>query len=118
MKRCGDLYNVCIKQGVDYREKFVYRFEGQPIDLTGVEFYMEIRDEGSGQLVLDASSYVYSTLPEEGVIEVAIPAPITRTIEAKRGLYDILLKHSSGEWERLVQGRVTFSPSVTEVVYD
>lgn len=88
--------------------------DDNPVDLTGASVVMQARttlrspiplfsvSTDTGEITLD---------PSEGLVSIAIPPAITAEVR-QSGLYSIVITYSSGEVERLLEGKLILQPEI------
>lgn len=106
--------NLTIPQGARFLKEIVWKTGTplQPVDLTGYTAKAQIRQTYSSDLLADITSYI--TLgTTDGTITIDIPAEITLTYQWGMSAVWDLHMISSGEPDRLAEGRVILSPGVT-----
>lgn len=110
-------YDITIEQGATFDElTLVYRDAAStPINLTGYEAWLQVREEIGGRVLASATSLNGRiTLSNLGVITIAIPATETAGMNVPRAVYDLFLKPASGTpVKKLLYGDVTVNPSVS-----
>jgi hypothetical protein len=109
----GAYTDLTIDQGADFETTFdLIADDGTPIDITGYEFYGQVR-----------KSY-YSTNPTANILITILNAPRgntlisidaanTANIISGRYVYDIKLKDTSNVTSRVVEGIITVTPQVS-----
>jgi len=109
--------NILIKQGATFR--WVIKFTnplGEPIDLTGCHFVMQIRRSWrSGEVLVEISSYddgITIDLPG-GRALLLIEDEETATLNLEEAVYDVLLLWPNGDVWRVREGNVRVSLGVT-----
>lgn len=102
-----------IEQGADYNITItIDDVDGLPFDLTGYTSKSQIRKSyysanAAGQFTITIPT------PTNGGIVLALPAANTANIAAGRYVYDILIKDSSNNTTRVLEGIVNVLPRVT-----
>lgn len=87
----------------------------QPIDVTNFESYMQIRNEHTKELILDASNYIYGDFdPLNGVFIVSIPADKTASMRLGKYGFDILVKNDTNTYQ-IAKGRVYVKDTLTRI---
>jgi len=90
---------------------------GTPKDLTGFTARMKIKDKLGGTTIVSLVSTADITLGgAAGTVSVVIDAAVTTLITQLSGVYDLELVDAgdSGEVSRVIEGKVKFSPEVTD----
>lgn len=115
-------YDILIEQGSVFTLDLIYRDgTGVPIDLTGWEARMQIRQKYASP---DPSLVSLSTTDGSivlggvlGTIKAKVTSELTAALTIKRGVYDLELIPPSGEDDafRLIEGGVTVTPEVTRL---
>ena len=112
------IFDICIKQGATYKLSLEYKDKyGQPINLTGCTYAMEVRDTYGGKLLADFTPYISSPDPVNGLINVEVPAEITDTYSFDKARHDLVVIYSDGTVERIIEGRAFLNQAVTEIDY-
>lgn len=107
--------NLVIEKGATFRWPLTLSDVNGPMDLTGFNARMHVRETvDSPEVLLDLSTYNGAiTVTAAGVLYVKASAAQTDAITARKGVYDLELEYPDGEVDRLFKGKVTFDPSVT-----
>lgn len=108
-------WDLHMDQGETWVRNFaVQDADEEPLDITGASVTMEARlsmrststlfsvSTGGGEITLDG---------DDGVISVVIPSATTAQIN-QSGLYAIEITYSTGETERLLEGKLILHPEV------
>jgi hypothetical protein len=104
-------YDITIEQGADYGLGLhVKNPDGSNYDLTGATITADIRKDWQYPVI--ASFGVTITNASGGLISIALPASINKTIDVMSGKYDVLML-KGGVKIRLMQGNITISPYIT-----
>ena len=115
-----DLY---IEQGATFQLSFIWydgdaNDQGSPVDLTGCQGRMQIRKSQQQPAILDAVSFgptpqivLYGTT---GKISITLTPIDTNQLTQKSALYDFEVEFPSGAVFRLMEGKVTVSPNITQ----
>jgi len=119
-----DLY---IEQGATFTLGFVWYDgnevdQGSPVDLTGCLGRMQIRKSQQSATLLDAVSFgptpqivLYGT---EGRINLVLTPIDTNKLNTKTAYYDMEIEFPNGSVFRLLEGKVTVSPNITQMPAD
>lgn len=116
-------YDIIVEQGDDHTEQFEYvDNEGTPIPLTGFEAKLQVRQhrliKNKTPVLLTWSSEGATpeiTIDEAaGIITIEVSSAATRAITFSEGEYDLLLIDGDTV-ERLVEGKFTVKPSITDL---
>jgi hypothetical protein len=119
-----DLY---IEQGATFELSFVWHegtaeAPGDPRDLTGAEARMQIRKSQQSAALLTATSTGEDpkiTLGgTEGTVDLLLTDEDTDTLTSKQALYDLEVELADGKVYRLLQGKVTVDPNITQMPED
>lgn len=123
----ASVFNFSLDQGATKRFRLVYRFrsgfssDGEPVyqshDLTGCTARMQVRNTQGGSILADLSEdHGISIQPdgELGVISVELSPTDTGSMTSRRAVYDLELTFPSGDIVRLIQGKISVSPNITE----
>lgn len=108
--------DIEIEQGATFAMILTYlNNSGSPVDLTGYDAHMQVRDAVGGKVFLSTSvASGHIVLTALGEIRVTISAFETANTKAVRGLYDLFLKSPGGEpTVKLLLGIATITASVT-----
>lgn len=113
--------DILIYQGSTFKTQYLIKSKDSsgviiPTDLTGAVAKMEIRKSySSPDLILDLTldNYIYVLNAQEGLVEVEIPATITKEMSFTNAVYDVQIHFSTGFVSRIAQGIVELSPLVT-----
>jgi FtsP/CotA-like multicopper oxidase with cupredoxin domain len=116
-----DLY---IEQGAAFILSFTW-YPGDPAtttpnDLTGATAAMQIRDKQGGTIYVDATDANGKIVlgGVAGTIAIELDDADTNAILVKTAVYDLEVTLASGVTYRLLQGRVTVSPNITQAPGD
>ena len=98
--------NLIVVQGITFRCRFDYTVDGEPVDMTGWEAYMDIYSGDEKMYDLD-----HCVIPgSDGSVQVHMTPEDTASIEVGTSyVYDIVLKDVLGETVRLAEGSVKVS---------
>lgn len=115
-------YDLLLEQGSVFTLDLIYKDgSGAPIDLTGYQARMQIRQKYSSP---DPAALTFSTEDgsivlggEAGTIHVEASAEATAGVTIKTGVFDLELIPPSGvdDTFRLIEGAVTISKEVTRI---
>jgi hypothetical protein len=112
------LYNITIEKGATFSRELTWKDEnGDAIDLTGYTARMHIRTHPSAStaiLELTTENSRISLGGAAGTVTLTVTPAVTTAITAMDGFYDLELVSSGGLVTRLLEGKVTFSPEVTQ----
>lgn len=120
-------YDLQIEQGATVDLPLQYRDStGSPVDLTGCEARMQIREApGSAVLVefnsaLTANGFIFLSGPAErredganGNIRIVLSAANSAALPAFRGRYDLEIQFADETVVRLLEGQVRIEPEIT-----
>lgn len=106
-------YPIKMRQGDTYKRTLTWLVSKTPVDLTGYDARLQIRESADDTTAaLDASDYL--TLGgEEGTIDIEIPANETATLDPGRYVYDLEVESAGGEVTTLLAGSVKVTAEVT-----
>jgi len=116
-------YNISVEQGDTWTLSLVYRAPnnddgspGDPFDLTGCVAAMQIRTAvGATPPLVSLTETSGITLgTTDGSISIIITEAQTNLITTTRAKYDLHLTFPDGTTRRLLEGKVTITPSITE----
>jgi hypothetical protein len=114
-------YDMMVKQGEVYRRRFARKNKRtrRPVNLTGYTALMQVRPDVLSNTVLlelgvGSGLTVHPTL---GAVDVEFVIPLTVPMGFSVGVYDIVLKSSSGEREMLVEGAISVEEVSTRKVF-
>jgi hypothetical protein len=106
-----------IDQRADFERSFLVRDRFRnPIDLTGCDAKMDIRDTPGGTLrhSLTVDNGGISVSGPEGKVTLRIPASVTATFTWTESAYDLFLVYSDGTRKKRLKGPVIVDLSYTE----
>ena len=89
---------------------------GDPIDLTDASIEMQVRRKQGAPVVISAST-TEGTITHNGTggqITVDLPDTLTDLCTVRTGRYDIEVLLGDGERYRVLEGKVTTSPNITQ----
>lgn len=92
---------LILVSGITFRCSFVYKVDGEPVDLTGWSAYMDFF-ASDGEKVLNADSHL--ALDDKGSVQVHIPPSVTEELPQGSYSYDIVLEDPNHDTVRLVMG--------------
>lgn len=121
-------YDIFIEQGATFRLTMVYGFDsgtvdvnGDPIttpyDITGCDIRMQIRQRRGATPLITATTgngAVSIVDGPAGKLQVTLTATQTNQLAVSRALYDLEVEFPSGDVTRVIQGKVTVSPNITQ----
>ena len=108
-------YNIVCPQGSTYVQQFTYSIDNIPVDLTGYDARMQVREKYVSKTAivsLDTDSGIFLG-GDEGTIDVEISSGVTELIVAKDYVYDLELISPSNIVTRLIEGKFIVTPEVT-----
>ena len=105
--------NLIIYTGTDYDQIFVLANEDSEsaLNLTTYTGYAKMKRHGSAST--STSFSVSNTDATNGKLKIALTASQTESLTPGRYYYDIVLKNSSGENIRVIEGEVFVKKSIT-----
>tara|TARA_R110000796_G_scaffold61430_2_gene142288 strand:- start:278 stop:604 length:327 start_codon:yes stop_codon:yes gene_type:complete len=107
----GSKANIYIDQGTDFRITLEL-FDGDNDDLTiqTFSFFADLRKMYSSKR---AAEFVVEK--NENDITLVLEADVTATLRPGKYEYDVLMRKSSGEMSKIVEGLAIVIPTITEV---
>ena len=107
-------FNLNCPQGSTFSRTIVYRLDSSPVDLTGYEANLQVREfHYSKDFIIDLYDGNGITLGgSAGTIDILIDAPTTASIVPGTYVYDLELS-VSGTVSRLLEGKFVVTPEVT-----
>lgn len=107
----GSKANIYIDQGTDFRITLEL-FDGDDDDLviSTFNFYADLRKMYSSKR---AAEFVVEK--NENDITLVLEADVTATLKPGKYEYDVLMRKSSGEMSKIVEGLAIVIPTITEV---
>lgn len=126
--------DITIEQGATWRQSLTwYQPDGvTPYDLTGAQARLQLRSaHGTAVLVdLNEKGTAGATLGTDGVtpvsdgqialggatgtIDIVMLASATERLNLRKAAYDLTVKVAAGDTDRVLEGKVTIKPSITE----
>ena len=112
-------YDITLEAYSKWTRTFTYeRPKGTPVSLTGANAQLVIRekvDDTTALITLDETAGI--TLGgAAGTLLVSITSTQTGALSVENGVYDLRVKESGGDWERLLEGDVKIKMAVTRTV--
>lgn len=111
------VHNLEIPQGASYSRTLTI-FAGtpeEPVDLTGATFKAEIREAHKKPLAAEFACVIDAD-PTTGVVTFSLTKEQTAALNInKRYRWDIYFIDSTGVVERLIEGEVKVSPSISKL---
>ena len=107
----GSKANIYIDQGTDFRIT-LEMFDGDDDDLviSTFSFFADLRKMYSSQR---AAEFVVEK--NENDITLVLEADVTANLRPGKYEYDVLMRKSSGEMSKIVEGLAIVIPTITEV---
>jgi hypothetical protein len=105
--------NIYIDQGVDFSTTLSLFDEDIPIDVTGFEFFSQIRKIYSTAII--ANFTISEVDPESGILNLILPASVTSELPPGKYVFDILLRYENGEITKILEGLVFIIQTVTRI---
>jgi hypothetical protein len=99
-----------------HRLAWKYQADQAPIDLTGMQARMQIRENPKSETVLidlSTENGGIAITPEAGLIDFLIDKAVTAAIKWDQAQYDVLMTLSNGHAFRLCEGLVVAKPGIT-----
>lgn len=108
-------HNLQIYQHATFEKRFTWKDERKrPVNITGWSARIEFRVAPGGQILHTLTVGNGITInPTAGIIDIYIADEVTATFNWTSGTWDLLLTDGSGKDWRLLQGKVSVSPSTT-----
>jgi hypothetical protein len=117
-------HDITIEQGATWRLVLSWM---QPdgvtaYDLTGCQARMQVRSAHGTDVLIDLDEAgtddgQISLGGATGSIAIRIAPSATEKLNVKKAQYDLVLQLATGDVERLLRGKVTVVPSITEPTY-
>ncbi len=121
-------YDLYIEQGATFRFTMVYGHKDGtvdadgnpnvvPYDLTGCKARMQIRQRRGGEVLVSATTTnggIVIPDPTNGRLVVTITDEATDSLNVPRAKYDLEVSYPSGDVIRILQGKVTVNPNITQ----
>lgn len=114
--------DLFIEQGAVF--KFIFHWHREtpegtssPVNITGYSTRMQIRKGQKQPILVEANSengYLTILDPLEGSVQLYLPATETDKLSAKSCVYDIELIESGGDVHRVLKGKITVDPNITQ----
>lgn len=108
-------YDFVFDQGTTIERVLTWRRDGSPLDLTGWNTRMEVRDKYGGTLLYRLDPTIGNLIlgGVAGTLTLVIPADVSAGWTWRGGLYDIEVIDPGGKVGRLLQGKIKLNPEVT-----
>lgn len=112
-------FNIAIIKGSRYFKSFIYTDSSKtPIDLTGLEARMQIRERESSQtfeIELTSLNGLITMIPLSGQINIELGATDTDALTITSGVYDLELYDPADVdvVDTILEGAVTISDGIT-----
>lgn len=102
-------------QGADFAKNIIIKVNGEPLDLTGAQVFMQFRSKPNGELLLDLDDSGYITLGDaaNGEIVINVPAAVTDELAWALGYYDLRIQLAGGQTIKPMYGQVRMFNGVT-----
>jgi hypothetical protein len=110
-------YNdIYLEQGVTYNTQITLDDNyGNPINLTGFSVYSQAkRSYFSETVYLNFNSSIYDAA--NGIIQLTANSTVTANVPAGKLVYDVIIKDTSNNVTRVVEGQIFVSPGVTGIM--
>lgn len=108
--------NIFIDKNTDFQTPLIFTDDDGPIDLSSYSFFAQIRKIYS--LAVVANFQFHLTNPAIGEVEMYMTSATSSVLSEGKYQYDILLRHESGEIQKVVEGLVFIVSTVTQVEYN
>lgn len=109
-------YNILCPQGTTYAAQFTYSINDTPVNLTGYNARLQVREfHYSPDFIIGFDSIASSALyvgGSAGTIDLNIPPTSTEWLIPGDYVYDLEIYTSTNVY-RLIEGKFTVSPEVT-----
>jgi len=107
----GSKANIYIDQGTDFRITLEL-FDGDDDDLviSTFNFYADLRKMYSSKRAAE-----FTVEKNENDITLVLEADVTANLKPGKYEYDVLMRKSSGEMSKIVEGLAIVIPTITEV---
>jgi hypothetical protein len=121
-------YDLYIEQGATFRFTMIYGYKDGTLDsagnanvvaydITGCAVRMQIRARRGGEVLISATTSnggIVITDPVNGKLQVTITDEATDSLTSTRAKYDLEISYPSGDVYRIIEGKVTISPNITQ----
>lgn len=111
-------YNIDLNQNATFKSTLtITDGSGSYVDITGWTFKSSIRENFTFDDIVDFTITAIS--PISGTIEMLLPDVSSSVLSKTRYIYDLIAKNttvSPTETYRIIQGKVTVSPAVTDLI--
>lgn len=106
--------NLLCPQGSTFTRTLTYKIDNSPVDLTGYEARLQVREyHYSDDYVINLTDVSGITLGgSAGTIDILIDANTTQELVSGEYVYDLELV-AGGTVTRLIEGKFTVTPEVT-----
>lgn len=112
-------YNFTINKGLTFNETVEIKDDlGDPEDLTGSTFLMQIRDHSFStdyRISATSSNSLIVVTPLLGVIDIKLPPSETDKLIMSKGVYDLIQIKDTGEKVKIISGVITVNPTVSRI---
>ena len=110
------IYNISTEQGDTFTLQFTIDTDGTPLNLTGYTAEMQVRPfTESTTKILDLTSPAGITLGgASGNVSINVSAATMAAATAGRHVYDFNIISSGGVVTKILKGRFTIIPEVTQ----
>jgi hypothetical protein len=108
-------YSITCPQGSTLKYEFTYMIGRFPVDLTGYNARLQVREthRSLNTLVSLTSGDGISLGGKKGTIQVIIPSEVSTYFHPTNYVYDLELVSPDGEVTRIVEGAFKVTPEVT-----
>jgi hypothetical protein len=122
-------YDLYIEQGSTFRVSLVYGHKDGtvdvdgnanvvPYDLTGCVARMQVRQRRASEVLISATTsnggIVFDADPTTGKLTITITDEATNALSVSKARYDLEIGYPSGDVVRILQGKVTVDPNITQ----
>lgn len=106
--------DIVINKGATFREVFQLNNEdGTPMNLTGLTIKGALGASSTDPDPVDLNAL--ATDPDNGRFELHLTHTTTATLDFYNGVYDVLLEHSSGDRQRVLEGEVKIKAGLASI---
>ena len=108
-------YNILCPQGSTYDVQFTYKIKKYPVNLTGYNARMQVRESytSSNTLVSLSNGSGITLGGKAGTISILISAVETAAFNPNTYIYDLELVSPNQQVIRIIEGSFTVTPEVT-----
>lgn len=113
-------YNLEMEAGATFTRTITYKDPNDTaIDLTGAVIRMQVRDSIGAETVGISLTSVGTAgisvpTPTNGTFIITVTPAQNSNLDFSQGVYDLEIEYSNGVVERVLEGRVSVKPQVTQ----